>query len=205
MTAAQPFAPPIDTAAVGAPGATLPARRLSPGEVSALRAHFPTLIDTHYDSVVRQLGPLERSVALREAGRIFLGLFHHITEAGYPESVAAYLQEQASTARDRHEAARSGTAERDAFVSAILAKLPEPPLPPFPALTLDKYASLCAEIALAPDRRLVIGLKYGVPSPAVHDALDADWCGRLTAEQALALTFRVRLEEYIAWLQAQPG
>ncbi len=200
MTAAQPFAPPIDTAALRAPGVT---RRLSPGEVSALRAHFPTLIDTHYDSVVWQLGPLERSAALEEAGRIFLGLFHHIADAGYPESVAAYLQEQASAARDRHEAAGSSTAERDAFVSAILAKLPE--LPPFPALTLDQYASLCAEIALAPDRRLVIGLKYGVPNPAAHDALDADWRGRLTAEKTLALTFRVRLEEYIAWLQAQPG
>ena len=132
MTAAQPFALPIDTAAVGAPGATPPARRLTPGEVSALRAHFPTLIETHYDSVVRQLAPLERSAALQEAGRIFLGLFHHITEAGYPESVAAYLREQASAARERHEAAGSGTAERDAFVSAVLAKLPEPPPRPSP-------------------------------------------------------------------------
>jgi hypothetical protein len=54
-----------------------------------------------------------------------------------------------------------------------------PPVAPLPTLTLEQYASMCAELAVFHDRPQAVFAKYGLSEPGQRAAVDAAWKARL--------------------------
>ena len=74
----------------------------------------------------------------------------------------------------------------------------------FPRLTLESYASLCAELSVYPDRAADILGKYGVTDDEARRAVDDDWGARL-AENADTREEWERLRAtHEGWLRQQP-
>lgn len=72
-----------------------------------------------------------------------------------------------------------------------------------PRLSLETYASLCAELAVTPDRAAEIRVKYQVPSEASQRALDEAWRGWLAEQPRERAAFEATVTAYAAWLRLQ--
>ncbi|WP_437970342.1 hypothetical protein WMF04_14065 [Sorangium sp. So ce260] len=55
---------------------------------------------------------------------------------------------------------------------------------PGPALSLEQYASLCADLAVAPESAEALFAQYGLREPEARGAVDGFWRGRLARDQA---------------------
>ena len=56
---------------------------------------------------------------------------------------------------------------------------------PAAPLTVEQYASLCAELAVYPDKKVEILRKYYLPDEAAYRALEKDWQVRFLMQPAL--------------------
>jgi hypothetical protein len=74
---------------------------------------------------------------------------------------------------------------------------------PFPRLSLQQYASLCAELAVVPSQSDEILRRYHVMGEAAHWALSEHWQAKLAASPEARATFEKDLASYTAWLRAQ--
>jgi len=72
----------------------------------------------------------------------------------------------------------------------------------FPTLTLEQYASLCAECAVDPARRDETHKRYQIHLPADREQLDAHWDTRFEADAALRTKFETHLSAYMEWLRS---
>jgi hypothetical protein len=70
-----------------------------------------------------------------------------------------------------------------------------------PSLTLVQYASLCVELAMAPEKAREILVKYLVPNKAVHAALDQHWREQLAGKPEMRAAFEKARADYAAWLR----
>jgi hypothetical protein len=73
----------------------------------------------------------------------------------------------------------------------------------FPRLTLEQYASLCAELSVYPERLTDIRRRYHVMNTAAHRALDEHWRTALNESPAARAKFHVDLTRFTAWLRAK--
>jgi hypothetical protein len=69
-----------------------------------------------------------------------------------------------------------------------------------PSLTLEQYATLSAELSLAPERAAHIRARYLVTSDEAFRALNQQWQERLSADPALSRRFAALREHYRNWL-----
>jgi hypothetical protein len=95
----------------------------------------------------------------------------------------------------------------DTAIARALAVLPFAPstagVVSFPDLTPQQYASLRAELAVAPGRPGAILPRYGVWSEAARRALDAWWEAHLAAQPAVRAAFEKDLATFTAWLRGE--
>jgi hypothetical protein len=73
----------------------------------------------------------------------------------------------------------------------------------FPRLSLEQYASLCAELALWPARSDEILRQYRVVNEAARRALTEHWEAELAKSPKAWATFEEALAVYTAWLRSQ--
>jgi hypothetical protein len=75
-----------------------------------------------------------------------------------------------------------------------------------PELTLQQYASLCAELAAAATPALSASIlaKYRVADPSARAALDAKWAAELAKAPASRAEFERLMAQYRAWLLRKP-
>jgi hypothetical protein len=66
------------------------------------------------------------------------------------------------------------------------------------------YASLCAELAVAPEKAAEILARYRVPDEASRRALDEHWQAQLATQADARGTFDAALTTYKEWFLAQP-
>jgi len=76
---------------------------------------------------------------------------------------------------------------------------------PFPALTVQQYVSLRADLAATPERWTETLRRYGVPSEASRRALDEHWQEQLAARPELRAELNAAVEMYTRWLRGLPG
>ena len=76
---------------------------------------------------------------------------------------------------------------------------------PFPALTVQQYVSLRADLAAMPERWTETLHRYGVPSEASRRALDEHWQEQLAARPELRAELDAAVEMYTRWLRGLPG
>ena len=74
---------------------------------------------------------------------------------------------------------------------------------PFPRLSLEQYASLCAELALWPARSAEILLRYHVTNEAARRALSEHWQAELALGSKAHAMFVKAVAAYAAWLRAR--
>ncbi|MFT3768921.1 MAG: hypothetical protein QM820_26055 [Minicystis sp.] len=74
----------------------------------------------------------------------------------------------------------------------------------FPALTIKQYVSLRAELWVRSEAREEALRRYGVPSVAAFQALEADWAARVRASPALRAELDAAVAEAATWLRG-PG
>ncbi|MBI4702916.1 MAG: hypothetical protein HY744_17500 [Deltaproteobacteria bacterium] len=106
-------------------------------------------------------------------------------------------------------AARSGPAGAPALpfdlvgrpASPVAPGSPEDDTPP--ALTLEQYASLCAEHAAYPDREAQIETRYQIRDRPGRARLDRHWQERFAREPALRSEWERLRAQYQAWLTQQ--
>ncbi|MEP7120949.1 MAG: hypothetical protein ABJE95_08575 [Byssovorax sp.] len=80
------------------------------------------------------------------------------------------------------------------------AAAPAPPAAAWPQLPLDTYASLCAELAVFPERAAEILKKYGIADEAVRRGVDREWTERLAAHPTTQDLWQRKVGEFRAWL-----
>jgi len=82
------------------------------------------------------------------------------------------------------------------------AAAPATPLAPAgpTRLTLEQYASVCAEIAVAPREARQIRAKYGMPDDATWSATDGAWQQRLSRDPALKARWIELASQFRDWL-----
>lgn len=68
-----------------------------------------------------------------------------------------------------------------------------------PALTLEQFASLSAEVAFDRGNQSQIEQRYGLDA-AAHDREKRAWAARFLKDEALSERYRVKLDEFKAWL-----
>ena len=73
--------------------------------------------------------------------------------------------------------------------------------PSYPTLTLDAYASLCAELKVWPERVADIFTRYRVESAPAWSALHAAWEGQLAARPDLRAAFDTSLATFERYLR----
>ncbi|MDI3291758.1 hypothetical protein [Polyangium sp. 15x6] len=72
-----------------------------------------------------------------------------------------------------------------------------------PRLTLDAYASLCAELAVAPENRAEIFRRYGIRDDAAWRAVDEEWRGRFTKGPEIQREWQGKYDRFREWLRTQ--
>lgn len=77
-----------------------------------------------------------------------------------------------------------------------------PQAPAFPRLTLQRYASLCVELAMFPDSRAGVLERYRVPSGAL-EPLENHWRDRFDKHPETRAEWQQFMAQYRAWLEAQ--
>jgi hypothetical protein len=73
------------------------------------------------------------------------------------------------------------------------------PTKPAPTLTLQQYASLSAELSVAPESAATLS-RYGIPDAAARRELDRTWAARFTSEPDLRRQWETLFNQYRAWL-----
>jgi len=110
----------------------------------------------------------------------------------------------------RAVAVGSGTIGIGEDLAAQHATLPFPtgagrPAPvAYPRMPLQTHASLCAELAVFPEKAAEILRKYNVSSDAAHAALEHEWRTRLDAHPDTKVTWDQAFSTYSEWLRRQP-
>jgi len=79
-----------------------------------------------------------------------------------------------------------------------------PTVPPLSAMSVQTYASFCAELAVFPDKATAVHARYHVSSEAARTALDHHWQAKFTAHPEIRATWQQLVEHYREWLQRQP-
>jgi hypothetical protein len=74
------------------------------------------------------------------------------------------------------------------------------PVAAWPRLTLDTYASLCAELSVFPERGPDILKKYGIADEAGLRAVDREWAERLSTHPETQDLWQRKVGEFRAWL-----
>lgn len=74
------------------------------------------------------------------------------------------------------------------------------PAAAWPRLTLDTYASLCAELSVFPERVPVILKKYGIADEAARRGVDREWAERLSTHPETQDLWQRKVGEFRAWL-----
>jgi hypothetical protein len=78
----------------------------------------------------------------------------------------------------------------------------KPSAPPAdPDFTLERYASLCVELEMAPERSAATLQRYGIGAER-KKLLDAHWAARLRAEPASQAAFQEAKAVYLRWLRS---
>ena len=72
-----------------------------------------------------------------------------------------------------------------------------------PVMPLEGYASLCAELAVAPEQAAEILKRYHVPDEATRRALDEHWRARLATQPEARAAFDTAVTTYKDWLVGQ--
>ncbi|MRG93027.1 hypothetical protein [Polyangium spumosum] len=72
-----------------------------------------------------------------------------------------------------------------------------------PRLTLDAYASLCAELAVAPENRAEIFRRYSIRGDAAWRAVDQEWRVRLTERPEIQREWQGKYDRFREWLLLQ--
>jgi hypothetical protein len=97
----------------------------------------------------------------------------------------------------------------DDSIEKVVSALPFPgktagtAIVPFPRLTPEQYASLCAELSVYPERLTDIRRRYHVMNTAAHRALDEHWRTQLDESPASRAKFHDDLARFTAWLRAK--
>ncbi len=86
------------------------------------------------------------------------------------------------------------------FMKAASAVPVSAPAAPVPRLTLDTYASLCAELSVAPERAQEILKKYGIGDEAARRGVDREWGERLSTHPETQILWQRKVTEFRAWL-----
>jgi len=81
---------------------------------------------------------------------------------------------------------------------------PPPPPPPAQRLTLEQYASLCVEIALAPAREIEALARYRI-TPREKVLTDEYYRARIAASPEVSAAWERSFQSYQAWLQSRQG
>jgi hypothetical protein len=74
------------------------------------------------------------------------------------------------------------------------------PATTWPRLSLDTYASLCAELSVFPERVPEILKKYGIADEAGRRGVDREWAERLAAHPETQDLWQRKVGEFRAWL-----
>jgi hypothetical protein len=69
-----------------------------------------------------------------------------------------------------------------------------------PRLTLDAYASLCAELAVAPGNRAETFRRYGIRDDAAWRAVDQEWRVRFTERPEIQREWQEKYDRFREWL-----
>ena len=72
-------------------------------------------------------------------------------------------------------------------------------------MPLETYASLCAELAVAPERTAETLAKYKVESEPARRALDEDWARRAAQYPDTRAELERLVSSYTAWLRRKPS
>jgi hypothetical protein len=97
----------------------------------------------------------------------------------------------------------SGDSSIERAVAAVRSGKSKPAVVVVPALSLAHYAWLCAEMAVWPEYPDDIRRRYQVLTPAVHQALDAQWRERAAADPGVRAELTRLYWEYVGWLRAR--
>jgi hypothetical protein len=126
-----------------------------------------------------------------------------------PGAKAATTQQTASSPAMKPKPVGSGTG----FVPADIVKKAAVPFgaapPPAvaaprpPELTVQQYASLCAELAVYPARADAIRLKYRVADAQTMAALEGVWRERFAKDPATRADWQKQAEQFQTWLRTQ--
>lgn len=79
-----------------------------------------------------------------------------------------------------------------------------PPAVAFPRMPLETYASLCAELAVFPQKAAEVLAKYHVPPGAAHAAVDEEWQARFVKFPETKAKWQDLVKQYREWLERQP-
>ncbi|MBI4954625.1 MAG: hypothetical protein HY908_21550 [Myxococcales bacterium] len=70
-------------------------------------------------------------------------------------------------------------------------------------LTLEQYASFCAELLARPERAAEVRTRYGIADAIMHRRLERAWATHLARDAAAATRFAELLRRFGSWLRAQ--
>lgn len=118
--------------------------------------------------------------------------------------VAAVMAQKKSTPFDKEKQAAKTAAPAASPPAPVASpnpppKVPAPPNPESISLTIEQYASLCVEMAMAPAKKHEITQRYGLADE--HAArIDAYWRGRIANEPEIDKAFRWAYHSYQQWL-----
>ncbi|MFP6683334.1 MAG: hypothetical protein VB934_01415 [Polyangiaceae bacterium] len=74
---------------------------------------------------------------------------------------------------------------------------------PAPELTLEQYASMCAELQSDPSQAAAVDTRYGATDEAASHALQTSWQAKLSADASERARFDGLLAQYVAALQSR--
>jgi len=87
--------------------------------------------------------------------------------------------------------------------TTLVADEGAPSYAPALELTVDQYASLCAECAVHPERIGEVLARYHIPSDAARRIIDRHWQSRLAEDPELHRQWEQSYANYQTWLMKQ--
>ncbi len=159
------------------------------------------------EPAIESLGPLERKLEWQVDATS--ADTPALTGEALPFGTLHSPEFAAALARGAAALAPAGVGETGAMPAVLVdmnATLPfgSPAVASDPKLTLEQYASLCAELSIYPQRVASIRSRYGFRGG--DDQLDEDnaWSTRLAADPASAREWQRLVRHYHAWLLRNP-
>ena len=76
---------------------------------------------------------------------------------------------------------------------------------PIPPLSLEQYASLCADLSMQPERSAEIPRRYNVVNEAARRALDKHWEAQLAASPEMFARYIQAVVSHADWVRSQRG